>query len=222
MSTVARSTLLGRGIYDPAEAARLLRVHPDTLVRWTTGKHPLVKPAFGGFFDFEDLVSLLLISELWHRNVPTNEIRAGIEALAGELGVEHPLAHIDAPKRLATVGSAFFANVGEWADAGKGFQLAFLPMIEPVLKPLEYDSYGMAQLWRPVERVTATPDVQAGTPCIEATRVPTSTIAGLVRVGEDIEDIAFDLDVEIEQIEAALRFEAALRDQVLAKHVLAQ
>lgn len=221
MTIVARSILLGRGIYDPTEAARLLRVHPGTLARWTAGTKPLVKPAFGGFFDFEDLVSLLVISELWRRSVPTNEIRAGVEALARQLNVGRPLAHMDAPKRLATVGHAFFANVGEWADAGKGFQLAFLPMIEPVLKPLEYDSHGMAHLWRPMERVTATPEVQAGTPCIEATRVPTSTVAGLVGAGEDIEDIAFDLDVEIEQIEAALRFEAALRDQLLAKQVLA-
>jgi uncharacterized protein (DUF433 family) len=136
--------------------------------------------------------------------------------------VARPLAHIDAPKRLATVGRAFFANIGEWADAGKGFQLAFQPMIEPVLRPLEYDTHGMANLWRPLDLVTATPIVQAGTPCVEATRIPTTTIDGLVRVGENIEDIAFDLDVEFEQIEAALRFEAALRDQLLAAKVFAK
>lgn len=219
--TEVRSELIGRGIYDPTEAARLVRVHPETLARWTTGKRPLVKPAFERFFDFEDLVSLLVIGELWRRNVDTNEIRRGIEVLAEELGVDRPLAHIDAPKRLATVGRAFFANIGEGADAGKGFQLAFQPMIEPVLRPLEYDTHGMAHLWRPVELVTATPALQAGTPCIEATRVPTTTVDGLVRVGEDLEDIAFDLDLEIEQIEAALRFEAALRDQLLAKTVFA-
>lgn len=222
MTTVTRSILLGRGIYDPTEAARLLRVHADTLARWTAGDRPIVKPSFGRFFDFEDLISLLVISELWRRNVPTDEIRTGVHALADELGVERPLAHMDAPKRLATVGRAFFANVGEWSDAGRGFQLAFLPMIEPVLKPLEYDSHGMARLWRPIRQVTATPDVQAGTPCVEATRVPTSTIGGLVHQGEAIEDIAFDLDLEIAQIEAALRFEAALRDRLLADEVFAQ
>jgi uncharacterized protein (DUF433 family) len=221
MNAVA-GALIGRGIYDPTEAARLIRVHPDTLARWTTGKRPLVAPAFERFFDFEDLVSLLVVSELWRRDVHTNEIRRGIEVLTDELGVDRPLAHIDAPKHLATVGRAFFANIGEWVDAGKGLQLAFQPMIEPVLRPLEYDTHGMAQLWRPINLVTATPTIQAGTPCIEATRVPTTTIDGLVRVGEDIDDIAFDLDLEIEQIEAALRFEAALRDQLLAGRVFAQ
>jgi len=220
--TDVTSALIGRGIYDPTEAARLVRVHPDTLARWTTGKHPLVIPAFGRFFDFGDLVSLLVIAELWRRDVQKSEIRRGIEVLAGKLDVDRPLAHVDAPKCLATVGRAFFVNIGEWADAGKGFQLAFQPMIEPVLRPLEYDTHGMAHLWRPLEFVTATPVVQAGTPCAEATRVPTTTIDGLVRVGEDLEDIAFDLDLEIEQIEAALRFEAALRDQLLAQKVFAQ
>ena len=222
MTTLARRPLLGRGIYDPTEAARLIRVHPETLVRWTTGKDPLVIPAFERFFDFEDLVSLLVIAELWRRHVPTDDIRFGIKALASELDVERPLAHIDAPTQLATVGKAFFANIGEWADASKGFQLAFRPMIEPVLQPLEYGVQGMASLWRPVPAVTASPGVQAGTPCVEATRIPTSTVVGLVQEGEDPEDIAFDLDLEIEQIEAALRFEAALRDQLLAATVFAR
>lgn len=222
MATTVRPALLGRGIYDPTEAARLIRVHPETLVRWTTGKDPLVIPAFERFFDFEDLVSLLVIAELWRRHVPTDDIRFGIKALASELDVERPLAHIDAPTQLATVGKAFFANIGEWADASKGFQPAFRPMIEPVLQPLEYGVQGMASLWRPVPSVTASPAVQAGTPCVEATRIPTSTVAGLVQEGEDPEDIAFDLDLEIEQIEAALRFEAALRDQLLAATVFAR
>ena len=200
--TYMTGALIGRGIYDPAEAARLVRVHPETLTRWTSGDQPLLTPSFEQFFDFEDLVSLLVIAELWRRNVQMSEIRKGIKVLAEELGVDRPLAHVDAP--------------------GKGFQLAFQPVIEPVLRPLEYDLHGMARLWRPLDLVTATPTVQAGTPCIDATRVPTNTIDGLVPVGEAVEDIAFDLDLEIEEIEAALRFEAALRDLLLADKVFAQ
>lgn len=219
MTTLARPPLLGRGIYDPTETARLIRVHPETLAGWTTGKDPLVMPAFERFFDFDDLISLLVIAELRRRHVASGEIRLGIEALAAELDVERPLAHIDAPNRLATVGKAFFANIGDWADAGRGLQMAFQPMIEPVLRPLQYGTHGMANLWRPLQLVTAAPGVQAGTPCVETTRVPTSTIAGLVHAGDVAEDIAFDLDLEIEQVEAALRFEAALRDQLLAAKV---
>lgn len=212
--------LIGRGIYDPFEVARLTRVHLETLARWTKGPRPLVPPAFDGFFDFEDLVSLLVVAELHRRDVPTSDIRIGIEKLARELGVDRPLAHIDAKDRIATVGRSFFANIGDWFDAGKGLQGVFQPVIEPVLKPLEYSTSGMANLWRPIDRVTATPIVQAGTPCVEKTRVPTSTLAGLAKVGEDLDDIAYDLDLLVEEVEAGLKFEAALDDRLLAGQVL--
>lgn len=202
--------MLGRGIYDPSEIARLIRVHPETLARWTTGRRALIDPAFGQLFDFEDLVSLLVIAELSRRNVPLREIRKGMEMLAGEFGVKRPFAHTDAPQRLATVGKAFFAQIVDWVDAGKGFQGAFQLMIEPVIKPLEYSSDGMANLWRPLDLVTATPVVQAGTPCVEQTRVPTETLQGLVDAGDTIDDIAFGLDLNADQIMAALRFERAL------------
>ena len=68
-------------------------------------------PAIERFFDFEDFISLLVIAELRRRHVASGEIRLGIEALAAELDVERPLAHIDAPNHLATVGKAFFANI---------------------------------------------------------------------------------------------------------------
>jgi hypothetical protein len=85
---------------------RLIRVHPETLAGWTSGKDPLVMPAFERFFDFEDIISLLVIAELRRRHVASGEIRLGIEALAAELDVERPLAHIDDPNHLATVGKA--------------------------------------------------------------------------------------------------------------------
>lgn len=221
MSSPSEASFLDRGIYDANEVARLVRVHPEKLARWTTGGSPLVRPSFEQrLFDFEDLVSLLIIAELRRRHVELDEIRVGIEVLRDKLEVERPLAHIDARRRLATVGRSLFAHFDEWADAGKRLQLAFQPVIEPVLKPIEYDTQGMAELWRPLRLVTATRHVQAGTPCIEATRVPTTTIADLVAVDEDPEDVAFDLDLEIEQVQAAVRFEAALNEPFTASKAL--
>ena len=143
---VVNNALVGRGIYDGVEMARLIRVHPETLARWTSGADPVLTSG-GRFFDFQDLVSLLVVAELWRRDVPVAEIVRGTRALSDTLGVDRPLAHVEAA-RLATVGRAFFADVGEWVDAGKGLQGAFQPMIEPVLRPLEYDASGMARLWR--------------------------------------------------------------------------
>ena len=37
----ASTKLLGRGIYDLVEAARMIRRDPYTVARWTQGEHPL-------------------------------------------------------------------------------------------------------------------------------------------------------------------------------------
>jgi uncharacterized protein (DUF433 family) len=218
---VAPTSLVGRGIYDPTEAARLLRVAPAMLGGWTTGRWPVLRPSGGTWFDFADLVSLLVVAELRRRRVPLGEIRRGTAALSRTLGIERPLAHLDAGRGLATAGRAFFAHVGEWADAGRGMQLAFHPMVEPVIRPLDYGDDGMACRWRPATGVTLEPAVQAGAPCLEGTRVPTATVARLLRTGEAAADVAFHLDLTAEQVEVAERFEAALRDERLAATVLA-
>jgi uncharacterized protein (DUF433 family) len=199
--------LLGLGIYGSREVARLIRVHPEVLARWTTsrpGKPALIEPSQGDLFTFRDLISLLIIAELYNRSVTTDDIRAGIKFLARELGTDRPLAH----RRLATVGRQFFADVGEWYDAGKGGQGAFLSVIEPILRPIEYDAQEMAALWRPHQRVWVNPKVQAGSPCVDRTRVPTSILAAMA--DEGIEDLAADYDLTVEDVEAAIDFERQL------------
>ena len=140
--------MLGRGVYDLNEAARLTRPPPGTLARWCSGTRPLLTLAYAQLFDFEDLVGLLVIAELRHRKVPRSEIWTGIRKLMEVLGVDRPLAHVDAPSQLATSGKAFLAHIGEWVDAGKGLQGAFQVMIEPVLEPLEYGPTGTANRGR--------------------------------------------------------------------------
>jgi uncharacterized protein (DUF433 family) len=212
---------VGRGIYDPTEAARLLRVSPGVLAGWTGGRRPVLRPSGGAWFDFADLVSLLVVVELRRRRVPLGEIRRGTAALARALGIDRPLAHLDVGRGLGSAGRAFFAHVGEWANAGRGMQLAFHPMVEPVIRPLDYGDDAMACRWRPAAGVSAAPTIQAGAPCLDGTRVPTATVAGLLRAGESAGSVAFHLDLTPEQVEVARRFEAALRDAELAASVLA-
>lgn len=211
MASATGTRLLGHGIYGSREAARLVRVRPETLARWTSnraGKPALVEPSQGDLFSFHDLISLRVIAELWNRKVSTDEIRAGIDFLARELGTDRPLAH----KHLATVGNQFFAKVGEWYDAGKGGQGAFELVIRPVLKPIEYDSDDMASLWRPHDWVWINPRVQAGSPCVDETRILTSLLAGMAE-GEDeddLQDLADDFDLELGAVRAALDYEREL------------
>lgn len=197
--------LLGRGIYDLVEAARLIRRDPETVARWTRGKQPLYPIAATRFLSFLDLVSLLVISELVDRAVPRREIRAGADYLAKTLNTDYPFAH----EQLATAGSAFFGKVGDWVDVGKGGQGAFEPVVRDLLRPIEYGADQLAAIWRPRTGVWVNPAVQAGAPCVDGTRVPTRVIADLADADEDPEDIAEDLHLTVSAVAAALEYERA-------------
>ena len=197
--------LLGRGIYDIDEAARIVSRHPETVARWTRGTDPLHHVESDRILSFLDLISLWVISELIRRGVPRREIRAGGAYVARNVGTNFPFAHRD----LATVGAGFFGKFKEWVDVGKGSQGSFPVVIEELLSPIEFGSDLHASIWRPAKWVWLNPDVQAGAPCIDGTRVPTKVIADLEAVGDHIEDIADDLSLDITQVRAALQYERA-------------
>jgi uncharacterized protein (DUF433 family) len=196
---------LGRGIYDVVEVAKLLKRDPETIDRWTGGRSPLHRVNTKPLYVFLDVVSLWVISELVVRKVAKNEIRSGAEYLGEKFGTEYPFAH----RALATSGAAVFGQLGEWVDVGKRGQMAFQVAIKQYLKPLEYGPDNLAAIWRPASGVWINPKVQAGSPCIDGTRIPTATLAALTEVDEDPEDIAEDYELELEQVRAALAFEAA-------------
>lgn len=140
--------MMSRGIYDLRELARLSQLHPDVVRRWARPHRHLpaiVTPSLDPYFSFLDLITVHIAAELHGRNVSDDDLRRGVAVLSDELGMDRPLAH----RRLATVGRSFFANLGDWVDAGKGGQGAFFEFIKPVLKPIEYDPDEIAQLWRP-------------------------------------------------------------------------
>ncbi len=197
--------LLGRGIYDIAEAARIVRRHPDTVARWTRGTNPLHHVESDRIISFLDLISLWVISELIRRGVPRREIRAGGEYVTTHVGTNYPFAH----QELATVGAGFFGKFKAWVDVGKGGQGSFPAVIEELLSPIEFGPDLHASIWRPTSGVWLNPKVQAGAPCIDGTRVPTKVIADLEAVGDHIEDIADDLSLDITQVHAALQYELA-------------
>ena len=78
-------------------------------------------------------------------------------------------------------------------------------MIEELLSPIEFGS----TYTHPSGGVWLNPNVQAGAPCIDGTRVPTKSIADLEAVGDHIEDIADDLSLDITQARGALQYERA-------------
>ena len=205
---------LGRGIYDIAEVARLIRKTRGRVEGWTrprSSRPPLLTGELAGLFSFWDLISLRVIAELIDRGVPRDAIATGAEHLARSLGTDRPFAH----EKLATVGAGFFADITDgWEDAGLGGQLAFQSTIEPLLEPITFNEASMAMIWRPCPSVWINPEVQAGAPCVDGTRIPTAQIAGLLNaddlVDENINIVCDDYRITVEQVEAALDYELSL------------
>lgn len=205
---------LGRGIYDIKEVARLIQSGRRRVEGWTRtekNKLPLLSGELDGLFSFWDLLSLRVIAELTSRGVPRDHIARGARHLAESLGTDRPFAH----EGLATVGVSFFADIaGEWEDAGLRGQLAFQGMIEPLLRPITFDDHRMASVWRPHPGVWINPAVQAGTPCVDGTRVPTQVLASFVDLDEpdsdDLAQVCDDYRLSLDEVRAALDYELAL------------
>jgi uncharacterized protein (DUF433 family) len=206
--------LVGAGVYDAQEASHLLALPVECIVRWSVpdrhGLPPVVASSLDRAFSFVDLVSLGVAGVLWHRRVAEVDMRHGVKYLRNMTGYERPLAHRDVVDTLATSGNAFIAELqGGWFDLGKGGQGAFKEIVRIYLKKIEFDDLGVARSWRPAAHVVLDPRVQAGTPCIEGTRIPTETVAAMAEV-DSPELVAEDLDLTVEEVLAAAGFEAAL------------
>jgi uncharacterized protein (DUF433 family) len=169
-----------------------------------------VVPSFERAFSFADLVALSVAFTLKTRGVSEKDLRLGILKLREMTGSAHPLTSKDIVESIATSGSCFLLyQDGNWYDVGKGKQGTFTDVVSIWLKHLAWDEVGNVAQWHPAPLVLIDPGIQAGAPCVEGTRVPTSVIFELVE-GEAIDEIAEDLDLSIDQVESAISFETAL------------
>ena len=207
------STMIGSGLYDAAEVALFVGLTPDQVVRWTTdsthGAAP-VTPSFDRLYSFADLVALTVTRQVRH-NVSDRHLRRGVSELRARFGFDNPLAVDEVIERLATSGESFLLRQSgnEFDDIGRGGQGTFREVVELDLKRIEFDDRGGPARWRPIDGIVIDPNVQAGAPCVEGTRVPTAVIGSRL-LSDAPDDIAFDLDLELAAIEVAAQFEELL------------
>ena len=217
-STVAgmASTMMGSGLYDATEVALLCGLAPDQVVRWSTATahgDPPVNASFDRLFAFADLVAFTVARQVRENGVSDLHLRRGVAKLRSMWGVDNPLASARVIDRLATSGDSFLAQLvdDDYEDIGRGGQGTFQDVIKVHLKRIEFDGAVHPTKWSPVEGVSINPEIQAGTPCIEGTRIPTSVVAARA-MDEPDDEIAFDLDLDLEAVETAVRFEQLLAE----------
>jgi len=90
-------------------------------------------------------------------------------------------------------------------------------ILEAYLERIEWDLVGLPRKIFPLTRaaqldspkiLAIDPKIAFGRPIVERKAIKTSTIAERFRAGESIADLAEDYDLEVLEVEEALRYEA--------------
>jgi uncharacterized protein (DUF433 family) len=209
-------SVLGVGAYTVGTASHLLGIDEQSILRWgsTSRRQPraLLVPTHGWAYTFHDLVSLAVIAVLLQREVPERQVRRALDELEELSGEPRPLARRDIVEQLATAGRSILLND---LDLTQARQQVLLETLSAYLKPIEYDDHTLlAQLWRPSKFVLVDPEIQVGRPCIDGTRVTTDVVASRVEQGEDLQVVADDLRLTVEQVLDAVSFEERLDDGI--------
>lgn len=216
-----KNNLLNKGLYTPAEAARLIRQPVPTIRRWAFGYQragknhaPLFDREFMGdeslqSLSFLDLVELFLIDKFIKHGVPTEQIRAAAKNAAKELGKRHPFATM----RFGAVGKrVVFLDDDGLVDA-MDLQNEMLQIVEQHLRFFDFEFEEVRRWWPlgPEHSIVLDPRRMFGAPTIRG-RVAVQTILDYLQAGESATVVAdlFGLD------------DSEIQDAILWQHQLEQ
>lgn len=222
-----QSELIGRGLYTPSEAGRLLGIGGPKLARWLRGHvvkgvqyDPLWTPEVDLGDDlivlgFRDLMEARVVDAFIKLGVSAIRMRSAIRVARDVIQESHPLA----TNRFRTDGRDVFLHVIEEDEAGEERerllnlfrrQYTFRGVIEPTLKSVEFGDDGNPLLWWPRGRrggIVVDPARAFGAPVDAASSVPTHVLAAEAQhLG--VEATADAYQVSIPAVQRALRFEA--------------
>lgn len=228
----AKHSLLGLGIYFPAEGARFLRVPAPSLRRWAQGytywapdhslkfsSGPVTRPDLPVIrghraLSFLELMELRVVAKLRRKGLSLQHIRSSAQLARRILETPHPFAS----RRIFTDRNRILAYLdrppAEFAmielHRRTYHQLIAGPLLEPLLEDLDFDQQsGVAQRWWPLGKgspVVLDPGICFGAPTIAGTRVRTEILAGMAKA-ESVPASSRAFDVPIAAVRAAVEFE---------------
>ena len=214
--------------YDTWEAARLISwsnrqaglgpLKEEELVQWIDDGVGLLGWEFTyeedgeevKYIDFPTLISLRLICLLRSYGVSLKDIRETATLSKQELGLDWPFASrplwdlfseneknatlIDS-EAMTRIAAAMILHLASSALSWGG---------------LEFDHNGIASAWLPVKDVVIDARVVSGSPCVVGTRTPTWVFTGILKGGDNIEELANGYRLTKEQVWNALDWERQL------------
>lgn len=216
--------ILGHGIYNLTEAAKLTQLKPQRVREWFHGQ-PLDRmrkavfrsdyQSVGGdhAISFFDLVELKIAGQLRDRGVSLQSLRKVHKQLQADLGTRHPFCR----KEVLTDGKKVFTlGLGEENRAEMievlSHQRVFVEILLPFLKRLDYDEVtSLARRWCIANMVVIDPRICLGKPIIEDIGIATVILAAAYDANnQDAELVADWYKVHSKHVIAAVEFERSI------------
>jgi uncharacterized protein (DUF433 family) len=220
-------SLIGVGLYSPAEAEALTSIPSRKIQRWLRGHAILGKeypPLWTSnlekfdvdslYLSFLDLVQLRLASAFIREGLSPQKVRRAIQYGAEIVSSDYPFASA----RFRTDGKTVILHVldergdEKLIDLFKHGQYLMQKVIEPSLKGLEFEGDTAARWW-PLGRakgIVIDPKRQFGQPIDDATGVPTSILAHAAKAEGSVDQAAKLFMVPISSVNRAVAFELQL------------
>jgi len=210
---------LSRAIFTLREAAGYLDVPKSTIHAWArppTGEPLITVFPRGGAqatVPFIGFAEAYVLAAFRRARAPLQRIQLAVDALAQNIGPEHPLAS----KRLCTDGAEALHDYAAERNEDDLLELVvvrtgqhqFSEVVRDYLKTITYGSDGWASRVRlPSYRraeVVVDPRVAFGRPLVVHGGARVEDLVDRFIAGDTVADVAFDFDVPPEQVEDVIR-----------------
>jgi len=215
--------------YSVSEIAHNLQLPRSTVRNWALGREASSSPPQHGFkpviliasraaqlLSFQNLVELHVLSAIRrNHDVKLPAVRKAVTYLRKSLHTDHPLSD----RQMLTDGKdLFIEQYGELINASQDGQMEMKLVLEAYLRRIERDPAGSPVKLYPFTRshlpddvrpVSIDPRVSFGRPCLAGTGIPTAVIMERYKAGDTIGLLAVDYRRAPDEIEEAIRYEAA-------------
>lgn len=214
--------ILGKGVYTPKEAARLVGTNAQQVLRWTRGSGPN-EPLWSAHYQFLDndvtelsffdLIEVRVVNALRKASISLQSIRFAISFAQKKYGIERPLASQAFKTDGTEILMQAIENDGEYVSLSKKRpgQKVFGEIIAQSLNDLEYEGE-MAARWRPqnYNAVIIDPERHFGDPILDAYGVSTKIINDEFKELSDLNYLSRLYEIPKKALQVCVLFERSL------------
>ena len=216
--------ILGRGIYTPREAARLVGGSSQEVLRWTRGSgpnEPLWKAHYQFIDDtseisFQDLIEVRVVRAMRKKGISLQSIRFAIDYATKKLGVSRPLSSLDFKIDGTEILMAAVENDGNVLSLSKKYpgQKIFKDIVAQSLDDLEYEGDKVAR-WRPKGHaaIVIDPSRSFGDPILDDFGISTATLRAEFDCFQDERYLAKIYEIPLTAVNRALKNEHHLDEK---------